>query len=43
MRERVELVGGAFEGPRLDSGWHVRASMPVRTKNAVKGPVGTER
>ncbi|MEV7015276.1 sensor histidine kinase [Streptomyces sp. NPDC093991] len=33
MRERVELTGGAFEaGPRLGSGWHVRASIPVRTK-----------
>ncbi|MFD8256711.1 sensor histidine kinase [Streptomyces werraensis] len=36
MRERVELTGGAFEaGPRLGSGWHVRASMPVRTKTPV--------
>ncbi|GAA4958162.1 hypothetical protein GCM10023238_26140 [Streptomyces heliomycini] len=33
MRERVELAGGAFEaGPRLGSGWHVRASIPTRTK-----------
>lgn len=33
MRERVELVGGSFEaGPRLSSGWHVRASIPTRTK-----------
>ncbi|MET9304204.1 sensor histidine kinase [Streptomyces cellulosae] len=44
MRERVELAGGAFEaGPRLGSGWHVRASMPVRTKNTVRDSVGTER
>ncbi|MEU0047607.1 sensor histidine kinase [Streptomyces werraensis] len=36
MRERVELAGGAFEaGPRLGSGWHVRASVPVRTKTPV--------
>ncbi|MEU3728552.1 histidine kinase [Streptomyces sp. NPDC033538] len=33
MRERVELAGGGFEaGPRLGSGWHVRASIPTRTK-----------
>ncbi|MET9776014.1 histidine kinase [Streptomyces sp. NPDC006367] len=33
MRERVELAGGSFEaGPRLGSGWHVRASIPTRTK-----------
>ncbi|MBT2415621.1 sensor histidine kinase [Streptomyces sp. ISL-12] len=33
MRERVELAGGTFEaGPRLGSGWHVRASIPTRTK-----------
>ncbi|MFD1763337.1 sensor histidine kinase [Streptomyces lienomycini] len=33
MRERVELVGGSFEaGPRLGSGWHVRASIPTRTR-----------
>ncbi|MFI8093844.1 sensor histidine kinase [Streptomyces sp. NPDC086080] len=32
MRERVELAGGTFEaGPRLGSGWHVRASIPTRT------------
>ncbi|MGC0377724.1 histidine kinase [Streptomyces sp. SAI-229] len=32
MRERVELAGGSFEaGPRLGSGWHVRASIPTRT------------
>ncbi|MFH8469923.1 sensor histidine kinase [Streptomyces sp. NPDC017991] len=33
MRERAELAGGSFEaGPRLGSGWHVRASIPTRTK-----------
>ncbi|MFF2324907.1 MULTISPECIES: histidine kinase [unclassified Streptomyces] len=33
MRERVEFAGGSFEaGPRLGSGWHVRASIPTRTK-----------
>ncbi|MDQ0809543.1 signal transduction histidine kinase [Streptomyces sp. B3I7] len=33
MRERVELAGGTFEaGPRLGSGWHVRARIPTRTK-----------
>jgi signal transduction histidine kinase len=33
MRERVELAGGTFEaGPRLGSGWQVRASIPTRTK-----------
>ncbi|MFI2505068.1 sensor histidine kinase [Streptomyces sp. NPDC018972] len=33
MRERVELAGGTFEaGPRLGSGWHVRASIPTRKK-----------
>ncbi|MFH8974085.1 sensor histidine kinase [Streptomyces sp. NPDC017890] len=33
MRERVELAGGSFEaGPRLGNGWHVRASIPTRTK-----------
>jgi signal transduction histidine kinase len=33
MRERAELAGGTFEaGPRLGSGWHVRASIPTRTK-----------
>ncbi|WP_030378478.1 MULTISPECIES: sensor histidine kinase [unclassified Streptomyces] len=33
MRERVELTGGTFEaGPRLGSGWHVRARIPTRTK-----------
>lgn len=33
MRERAELAGGSFEaGPRLGSGWHVRASIPIRTK-----------
>lgn len=33
MRERVEIAGGTFEaGPRLGSGWHVRASIPTRTK-----------
>lgn len=33
MRERVELAGGSFEaGPRLGCGWHVRASIPTRTK-----------
>ncbi|MGW4231398.1 sensor histidine kinase [Streptomyces sp. NPDC004980] len=33
MRERVELAGGSFEaGPRLGSGWHVRASIPTRMK-----------
>jgi signal transduction histidine kinase len=33
MRERVELAGGSFEaGPRLGSGWQVRASIPTRTK-----------
>ncbi len=51
MRERVELAGGAFEaGPRLGSGWHVRASIPVRTKTpvttrtpaATKAPVTTQ-
>ncbi|MEU4655953.1 sensor histidine kinase [Streptomyces sp. NPDC023723] len=31
MRERVELAGGSFEaGPRLGSGWQVRASIPTR-------------
>ncbi|MEU2566783.1 sensor histidine kinase [Streptomyces althioticus] len=36
MRERVELAGGAFEaGPRLGSGWQVRASVPVRTRTPV--------
>lgn len=34
MRERVELTGGTFEaGPRLGSGWHVRARIPTRTKS----------
>ncbi|WPP29449.1 sensor histidine kinase [Streptomyces sp. CL7] len=45
MRERVELAGGAFEaGPRLGSGWQVRASIPVRTKTpaATKAPVTTK-
>jgi signal transduction histidine kinase len=33
MRERVELAGGTFEaGPRLGSGWHVRARIPTRTR-----------
>jgi signal transduction histidine kinase len=33
MRERAELAGGSFEaGPRLGNGWHVRASIPTRTK-----------
>ncbi|MFH9730965.1 sensor histidine kinase [Streptomyces sp. NPDC017260] len=33
MRERAELAGGGFEaGPRLGSGWYVRASIPTRTK-----------
>ncbi|WP_345594260.1 sensor histidine kinase [Streptomyces marokkonensis] len=33
MRERAELAGGTFEaGPRLGNGWHVRASIPTRTK-----------
>ncbi|MFC9827308.1 sensor histidine kinase [Streptomyces albogriseolus] len=45
MRERVELAGGAFEaGPRLGSGWQVRASIPVRTKTPVttKTPAATK-
>ncbi|MFD7653570.1 sensor histidine kinase [Actinosynnema sp. NPDC059797] len=30
MRERVELLGGAFEaGPRAGGGWEVRATLPV--------------
>lgn len=33
MRERAEFAGGSFEaGPRLGSGWYVRASIPTRTK-----------
>lgn len=31
MRERVEIAGGSFEaGPRLGSGWQVRARIPTR-------------
>ncbi|CAM5675662.1 histidine kinase OS=Streptomyces tendae OX=1932 GN=F3L20_24380 PE=4 SV=1 [Streptomyces tendae] len=34
MRERVEVTGGTFEaGPRLGSGWHVRARIPTRTQS----------
>lgn len=34
MRERVEVTGGTFEaGPRLGSGWHVRARIPMRTQS----------
>ncbi|WP_262700207.1 MULTISPECIES: sensor histidine kinase [Streptomyces] len=38
MRERIELLGGAFEaGHRAEGGWRVRASVPLRPDEAARG------
>ncbi|MBL1117009.1 hypothetical protein JK364_32185 [Streptomyces sp. 110] len=39
MRERIELLGGAFEaGHRVEGGWRVRASVPLRPDEAARTP-----
>ncbi|MBP2060351.1 sensor histidine kinase [Streptomyces iranensis] len=39
MRERIELLGGAFEaGHRAEGGWRVRASVPLRPDEAARNP-----
>ncbi|MBB4788450.1 sensor histidine kinase [Streptomyces rapamycinicus] len=39
MRERIELLGGAFEaGHRAEGGWRVRASVPLRPDEAARTP-----